>query len=147
MRKCQRCNRENLEAANYCDSCGQRMRKKQKEASINMLASPAYLEVGLLDRKYEIFPDRDALVGRGDANKNLFLDIMLPEKDAVMHGVSRVHAKIFCHDNIYYIADLDSTNSVYLNGKKLFPQAPHPLHNDDTIQLGLLSAKFMLERT
>lgn len=146
MRKCPQCDRDNLEIANYCDNCGQRLRNRREEASINALASSAYLDVEILNKRYDIFPDNDVLIGRGDADRGLYLDIMIPERDASMRGVSRIHAKIFCHDNTYYVADLDSTNAVRLNGEKLVPQAPYRLKDGDGIELGLLPIRFVVNR-
>jgi pSer/pThr/pTyr-binding forkhead associated (FHA) protein len=146
MKKCPACDRENLEGANFCDRCGARLRKKALASSINTAAPIAYLEVGVLDRKYEIFPDMDVLIGRGDQEKGLLPDIMFPSRKALEYGVSRVHAKIFCQGNNYHVGDLDSTNSVILNGKKLAPQVPYQLNDGDVLEFGLLEAVFRLGR-
>lgn len=145
MKECPVCGRENLDVANFCDGCGQRLRSPKPPSSINTKASRAFLETSLPERRYELFPDKDALVGRGAPGGDVVPDIMFPERDAIEHGVSRIHAKIFCHGNTYYIADLDSTNSVYLNGKKLAPQFPYELKHGDRLEFGLYKAGFLLD--
>jgi pSer/pThr/pTyr-binding forkhead associated (FHA) protein len=38
--------------------------------------------------------------------------------------------------------DMDSTNGTLVNGQKLAPRQPHPLHDGDTIQLGKLILRY-----
>ena len=47
--------------------------------------------------------------------------------------VSRHHAKVECEGGVWVISDLDSTNGVYVNGRRIWRAALHP---GDDIALG-----------
>jgi pSer/pThr/pTyr-binding forkhead associated (FHA) protein len=51
-------------------------------------------------------------------------------------GVSRRHARIHKQKSQYFIEDLGSANGTFLNGQRLTPYLPHPLHDNDELQLG-----------
>lgn len=51
----------------------------------------------------------------------------------LVHGVSRKHARIFFSNEEYYIEDLGSTNSTYVNDVKIKKCA---LRKDDQIYIG-----------
>src|SRR5262249_14750911 len=67
-------------------------------------------------------PD-DACVGR---HPESFL--CLPE-----HRVSRHHARLRRHGNTFVIEDLQSSNGVRVQGKRLLPQVPYELQDGDEI--------------
>ncbi len=64
-------------------------------------------------------------IGRGEAS-----DLCLPHR-----SISRAHALILCRDGFYYLADADSRNGTYLNGKAVGNHYV-PLRDGDQIRLG-----------
>ncbi len=50
--------------------------------------------------------------------------------------ISRNHAVIDADKDEYFIEDLGSANGTFLNGQRLTPYLPHPLHDGDELQLG-----------
>jgi FHA domain len=44
------------------------------------------------------------------------------------------HARVFDHDGLIYLEDMNSTNGTYLNGRRVAGQ--EPLNADDRIQIG-----------
>lgn len=57
--------------------------------------------------------------------------------------VSRKHARIFWHDDAYFIEDLGSTNGTYVNGEKLRKMEPYKLDGWAKIQFS--DEKFIFE--
>lgn len=51
-------------------------------------------------------------------------------------SVSRQHAIIFWKQDRYYIRDYGSTVGTYVNGRRILPNQPTPLHNGDKIKIG-----------
>jgi serine phosphatase RsbU (regulator of sigma subunit) len=51
-------------------------------------------------------------------------------------AVSRRHAVITCHDDMYYVEDLDSSNGTFVNGKRIHIRTATPLTERDTLQIG-----------
>jgi diguanylate cyclase (GGDEF)-like protein len=49
-------------------------------------------------------------------------------------GVSAHHARIYCHQGVFWLQDLGSTNGTYVNGKRL--GEPVKLIDSDRIQIG-----------
>ncbi len=58
----------------------------------------------------------------------------------VEKSVSGYHCKIDYQDNTFMLADIDSKNGTYLNGKRVTKSAE--LHNGDEIRLGLVAVIF-----
>lgn len=57
--------------------------------------------------------------------------------------VSRKHARIFTHDDSYFIEDLGSTNGTYVNGEKLRKMEPYKL--DGKVKIQFSNEKYMFE--
>lgn len=57
------------------------------------------------------------------------------DNDLSIHDtyISSHHARIFTYQSASYIEDLDSTNGILLNGKKV---KKHTLHSGDIVSLG-----------
>lgn len=72
---------------------------------------------------------RVVLIGRGK-----HADLIIPDSN-----VSRSHAELRLQGNEYHIVDLDSTNGVEVNGKKVRKQT---LYNGDLITLGTTRVRF-----
>jgi FHA domain len=65
-------------------------------------------------------------------------NVDLTDFNAMSLGVSRLHALIEDHLNIFTITDLYSSNGTWLNGRRLEPNEIRFLHDRDTICLGKL---------
>lgn len=52
-------------------------------------------------------------------------------------SVSRRHASIFWKQGQYYIRDYGSSVGTFINGRKIQPNEPFPLHNKDEIRFGV----------
>ena len=137
MKKCVHCGGENLDGAKFCDVCGKPFEEApKKQRTINVKAPKGVLVAISTGKTFELQPDEEMLVGRGDPSRGLEPHVCLDDEPALSDGVSRLHAKIICVGNEYYILDLNSTNSTYLNKKKLVPQEHNKLADGDEIQLG-----------
>ena len=145
MKRCAHCGVENVDDSRFCDNCGKPFEVWQRPPTINQRAPKAVLAAVLSGVIFELQPDREMILGRGDPGKDIEADVPLTDQAAITDGVSRLHAKVFCQDNVYYISDLNSTNSTYLNKQKLTPQQAVRLHDGDEIQLGryLLRLRFV----
>jgi FHA domain/zinc-ribbon domain len=142
LKYCTECGAENLDDALFCEACGRPFKVSQRPPTINVKAPKAVLEDVITGEAYALVPDLEMILGRGDADTGLTPDIVLQGAAAVSAGVSRMHAKVFCRDDVYYITDMDSTNSTFLNGQKLVPQRPGRLSDKDEIHLGRYLLRF-----
>lgn len=82
------------------------------------------------------------VLGREDAPSNSFPDIDLTPYGAEEGGVSRLHARLIQSGDIWTIEDLESTNSTFVNHKRIAPKTPTPLNDGDEIRLGRVDLRF-----
>ncbi len=107
-------------------------------------STPDRLTIRLLVRSGNIvsevpMPETERLVlGRYAANCAHQPNIDLSDFNALQLGVSRLHAIIEDHFNIFTITDLYSSNGTSLNGRRLAPNEIRFIHDGDTICLGNL---------
>lgn len=89
-------------------------------------------------RKVPLPSDRDVVLGRPDAARQVFptLDLSLDCATDKSLSVSRRHACIFKQNSVFLVQDLGSANGTFLNGRRLAPYLPYPLHANDELQLG-----------
>lgn len=59
--------------------------------------------------------------------------------------VSNIHAELGCEENIFYIADRQSTNGTFINGVQISPHVKTALNNTDKITLGNESFIFRID--
>ena len=85
---------------------------------------------------FELSGQNTYLVGRRDAEAQLFPDVDLHGWDGANAGVSRRHLIIRVTGNSVSIEDLESRNSTIVNGYRLFPHQQYPLIDGDEIRLG-----------
>ena len=96
----------------------------------------AYLEISGLKENpigYELDQSEIQIGRRSDC------EIKLP-----LHGVSRIHARIYFQDDEYYLEDLGSTNGTYINTIKIVKCV---LRNNDQIEIGEAKIIFVEEKT
>jgi hypothetical protein len=98
------------------------------------------LIIGKGDRRRELEVSllKSVRLGRSDPTQNTFPEVDLTDDLAMEYGVSREHASIFGRGGTIMVEDLGSTNGTWLNGKRLDPYMPEPLHFGDQLQLGKL---------
>lgn len=85
------------------------------------------------------------ILGRAGGELGDTLHLNLDPYDAEGHGVSRRHA-IFTRDgNHLLLADLNSTNSTYINQKRLSPNEYVVVHDGDEIRLGHMSMRLFFK--
>ncbi len=65
-------------------------------------------------------------------------DVSLNAFGAAVHGVSRQHSRIMRKRDLVYVADLDSSNGTFLNGRRLTRNSYRILNSGDELQLGSL---------
>ena len=87
-------------------------------------------------RQLTLPAEGEAVIGRLDATRGVFPNIDLTPEGGFEGGVSRRHARIHKQKSQYFIEDLGSANGTFLNGQRLTPYLPHPLHDNDELQLG-----------
>lgn len=105
------------------------------EASQNAHAK-LVIERGRSAGKGFLINDREAQIGRWDADGGIFPDVDLDADDPEAK-VSRRHARIVLRSDGYYIEDLGSTNGTFINrGRRLMPGAPQALRDGDEIIVG-----------
>lgn len=78
------------------------------------------------------------VVGRADPRSKQDPDLDMSPHGAEMQGVSRQHAALIPGADGLYLADLESTNGTWINGKYLGPGQRYALTPGDVIDLGLL---------
>jgi len=83
------------------------------------------------------------ILGRSDGNSTYRPDIDLVACNALEKGVSRRHAALVRYEGLIHILDLNSVNGTFLNGDRLQPDVPYPLHHDDDLRLGTLKIAFV----
>ena len=87
-------------------------------------------------RQLTLPAEGEAVIGRLDATRGVFPNIDPTPEGGLEGGVSRRHARIHKQKTQYFIEDLGSANGTFLNGQRLTPYLPHPLHDNDELQLG-----------
>jgi pSer/pThr/pTyr-binding forkhead associated (FHA) protein len=91
--------------------------------------------------------DRDANIGRWDADGGVFPDVDLDTDDPEAK-VSRRHARISLRDGQYLIEDLGSTNGTFVNrGHRLASGERHPLKDGDEIIVGKTFLRFRVTKS
>jgi len=90
--------------------------------------------------------DKDANIGRWDADGGVFPDVDLDADDPEAK-VSRRHARISLREGQYLIEDLGSTNGTFVNrGHRLAPGDRHSLKDGDEIIVGKTFLRFRIAK-
>ena len=83
----------------------------------------------------------DMVIGRSDAQRNVFPDVDLLPLDP-SQTVSRRHVRFMRRDGHCYIEDLNAFNRTRVNGRLLVPHEDVELHDGDTLRLGNIDLRF-----
>jgi len=157
MNRCSNCGRGNLEIAVFCENCGQTLEPSQPGGPSGYPATGAAFippaAVGAVravlvsastGKEYILDSGREAVIGRGDQARGLQPEVELSDGVARAKGVSRSHAKIIFDSGTFYIIDLNSANSTFLNGVRLAPQQAYAIGDGDELKLGDYELTFRL---
>jgi hypothetical protein len=155
--KCPNCQKSHYPGELACSYCGVMFTAGGKTAKIGSAATldtpkvdldslepttPIIFDIG---GKNLTLPLRNSLVvGRvSDLIGDVHPDVSLNDFDAAAHGISRQHIRITRKRDVVYIADLDSSNGTFLNGRRLTRNCYRVLNPGDEIQLGSLKFTIM----
>ncbi|MCC7449831.1 MAG: FHA domain-containing protein [Anaerolineae bacterium] len=84
------------------------------------------------------------LIGRSLTSDLQQTSVDLSPFGAREKGVSRRHIKLVDRDSLIYVADLNSSNGTWLNGRRLIAYNEYLLHDGDELRLGLLKIRVSL---
>jgi predicted component of type VI protein secretion system len=79
------------------------------------------------------------VMGRSEAGGDFIPDLDLAPFDAQNAGVSRRHAALVQYNERLHLVDLESANGTFLNGRRVPPNSPVRLKDNDVVRLGSLS--------
>lgn len=104
------------------------------------LAIPWVIELHnqLMPETLKVQVESQLVIGRYDKASQVQPDIDLGVYGAEEKGVSRRHLAIRADEDQLVVVDLNSGNGTLLNGNRLEPNIPHPVKNEDKLQLGLM---------
>lgn len=134
---CQNCGHENLTVSKFCENCGAKL--LEKPAIISQPAVPLCFRLKQSDQRIEFPINKTSfLIGRQDAENDLFPEIDLTSFGAQNFGIGRRHAQITIRDGEVFIEDLNSVNGTMVNRVKISTETPHLIKDGDEIRLGKL---------
>ncbi|MCK5737742.1 FHA domain-containing protein [bacterium] len=84
------------------------------------------------------------VIGREDPENDFFPEIDTTTIGGNIYGISRRHAQIILKGNQYFVQDLNSMNSTFVNKIKVAGNQLFPLNDDDLLTLGKLEFKVCL---
>ncbi|MBD3287171.1 FHA domain-containing protein [candidate division KSB1 bacterium] len=148
MITCHECGTENLEGLLYCDECGAELNDVSSSDTDNdfdeledviPVSGPSVKLILESTGEEIVLPEKEEIViGREDPVSAVFPDIDTTIYGGEDDGVSRKHAKIYRDGDGYFIEDLHSVNSTFVNKSKVESEIPSPLTNGDEVMLGRL---------
>lgn len=130
-----------IEAGNQimCAHCGNGL-----AVTRHNLTTIGGLRLSSADERYAwLLPNADDItLGRHDPHGQFTVGVDLSIAGAHMHGVGRVHARLFVKDGCIWLEDLQSSNGSRIGGHVAWPNEPTPLHFGSIFQLGRMSLVF-----
>ncbi|HEY0604284.1 MAG TPA: FHA domain-containing protein, partial [Herpetosiphonaceae bacterium] len=84
----------------------------------------------------------DIVIGRDDPISGIHPDVDLTPHGGEAGGVSRRHAVLRQNGGQWLLTDLDSTNYTRIDGNRITPDTPTPLHDGARVQFGRLEFDF-----
>ncbi len=110
----------------------------QQSAPLKEVAEEICVTIDHSGRELRLTPAPEVRLGRLDPTRGIYPDLDLTPDGGLEHGVSRLHAIIRRDDRGIFLIDLDSINGTMINGRRLPPHQPYPLHTGDEVRLGRL---------
>lgn len=134
---CRECGHRNLAAWKYCEKCGAEIVTTQSDEPEQ--APGMYFKLLKSSQRIE-FPGNKTsfLIGRQDAENDIFPEIDLTPLGAQNFGIGRRHAKITLQGTEVFIEDLNSVNGTLVNRVKISTEKPQQLKDGDEVRLGKL---------
>ncbi len=86
----------------------------------------------------------EIIVGREDPVSDIYPEVDLTPFGGETGGVSRQHARMNYTEGQWSVTDLNSTNFTKVNGKRLEPNTPEPLHDGAEIHFGRITVTLTL---
>jgi len=100
------------------------------------LNSPGRLVSAATNTSLALPAQTDIVIGRQDAERGIYPDIDLSPQGSVASSVSRQHARLYVQGHQVFVEDLNSTNSTFLNRRRLQPGQRYLLNQGDELRLG-----------
>ncbi|MHB8628077.1 MAG: FHA domain-containing protein [Aggregatilineales bacterium] len=165
---CHRCGKQYSIEAQICPFCGAPIGDTLQDITIGSVSVTARLnEPALIERPARVpttLVGKQAALYVEDASAPLIIDlservtlgrrsprdtgisptIALNRFDAFNRGISRIHAALYYENDTVMLVDEYSTNGTWVNGRKIEPMQPTPLHNGDEIRLARLRIMLLL---
>ena len=79
------------------------------------------------------------VLGRSELGGDFTPDLDLAPFDAQNSGVSRRHAALVQYNERLHLLDLESANGTFVNGRRVPPNTPMRLKDNDVVRLGSLT--------
>ncbi len=145
MVQCHECKHENIDGLLYCEDCGAELNDFTDQESL-LHEDGTSIRLIIANSGEEIYlPEKEeVIIGREDPVNAIFPDVDTTAYQGEEQGVSRKHARIVRKENAYYLEDLNSLNSTFVNKVKLNPETPNALSDGDEIMLGRLKFHVVL---
>lgn len=169
MIKCPNCGQEEPDGTVFCSQCGTQLTGSDSLVTqtihTNGISVESFQSIPAAREEYpqtggwatlqlvssgHLIPllEKDEFtLGRVSEGQPIMPDIDLSPYRAYENGVSRLHALIKRQGNKVTIMDLDSSNGIYLNGKKITPNQEYPLSYGDVVSLGKLKFQILLKNS
>ncbi|HEX6291438.1 MAG TPA: zinc ribbon domain-containing protein [Herpetosiphonaceae bacterium] len=87
---------------------------------------------------------KEIVIGRDDPISGIHPDVDLTPHGGEAGGVSRRHALLREQNGQWLLTDLDSTNYTRVDGNRIAPDTPTPLHDGARVQFGRLEVDFRI---
>jgi|GEM_PF-3492759 len=157
MLKCPKCAAGQRHGSLFCDTCGAQLVEitagKTERIQTTLIGTPIvpwgddyfgdsitlHLRVG--DKLIEVPLLTRIIIGRSAGEEVMRPDVDLSPFNAMLLGVSRMHAAIVRDRAALFLHDLNSTNHTWLNGNLVELNVQMPLHDGDEIRLGSFSMR------
>jgi hypothetical protein len=163
---CKFCGAKQVANTLFCNECGHYLSPKE-DKSTDLLNTSQMSRAGVADSTpappatptssatlqlniaqqlvIEVTVDKEVVLGRLDLKSTSFPTIDLSTLGAPAKSVSRRHARIKKCGSDIILEDLGSANGTFINGKKVQPFTPTPLHHGDLVHLGQLAVEAKIQ--
>lgn len=131
---CPACGHAHRAGARFCGQCGGYLSGQLKGILDIMNSGIAVLSLPLSKSPF--------VIGRESPEEGFMPDLNLLPYDAQF--ISRRHAQIMRHGKQFTITDLGSSNSTFVNKKRLIAHKSQPMRSGDQIMIGKVHLRFRL---
>jgi hypothetical protein len=152
---CPNCGKKNGAKETYCYSCGHLLKLPtgltQPITDLDHHTrfgtahfgekSTLYLAIRGVSEPFKINLRGEMIIGRSSPKSALGPDIDLASFNAEKLGVSRLHAALKRTGDTVSLMDLQSSNSTFVNGQRMYPHEVRVLRDGDEVRLGKLVIK------